>query len=62
MKDIKTKNDTELSDLLTATREEVRVFKFGTSGSQTRDVKAERKARRNVARILTETTARAMKA
>lgn len=58
MKEIKAKNDKELSDMLTEKREEMRVFRFGTAGSKTRDVRAERKARRTVARILTEVRAR----
>lgn len=58
MNDIKAKNDKELTDLLTEKREEMRAFRFGTAGSKTRDVRAQRKTRRSVARILTEVNAR----
>ncbi len=62
MKDIKEKKDAELATLLSEKREEIRVFRFGTTGSKVRDVKAQRKARRTVARILTEVNARHAKA
>lgn len=61
MKDIKEKKDTELATLLSEKREEVRVFRFGTTGSKVRDVRAQRKTRRTIARILTEVTARRAK-
>lgn len=51
---IKEKNDTDLATMLAEKREELRLFRFGTAGSATRDVRAVRKARRTVARILTE--------
>ncbi len=54
MKEIKEKNDAELKTLLEEKREELRVFRFGTAGSAVRDVRAVRKARHMVARILTE--------
>ena len=58
MEAVKTKNDKELTEMLTEKREEVRLFRFGTAGSAARDVRAPRKARRMVARILTEQRAR----
>lgn len=58
MKDIRPKNDTELATMLTEKREELRVFRFGTAGSATRDVRATRKTRHTIARILTEQRAR----
>lgn len=54
IKEIKEKNDTDLTTMLAEKREELRLFRFGTAGSATRDVRAVRKARRTVARILTE--------
>ena len=54
MKELKEKNDTDLATMLAEKREELRLFRFGTAGSATRDVRAVRKARRTVARILTE--------
>lgn len=54
MKEIKEKNDIDLATMLAEKREELRLFRFGTAGSATRDVRAVRKARRTVARILTE--------
>ena len=58
METIKGKNDAELTETLAAKREEVRTLRFGTAGSAVRDVRATRKARRMVARILTEQRAR----
>lgn len=60
-KEIKEKNDADLATLLSLKREELRVLRFGTAGSQTRDVRTTRKTRRNVARILTEMKVRATK-
>ena len=54
MKEIKAKNDNELVAFLSEKREELRVSRFGTAGSKTRDVRASRKTRRNIARALTE--------
>ncbi|MBX9906845.1 50S ribosomal protein L29 [Patescibacteria group bacterium] len=58
MKEIKEKNDKDLAAFLTEKREEVRVFRFGTAGSKVRDVRAQRKTRRMIARVLTEMNAR----
>lgn len=54
MKEIKAKNDSELKTLLSEKREEIRTARFGMAGSATRDVRAVRKNRRTIARILTE--------
>lgn len=58
MNDITNKNTKELETLVAEKREEVRTFRFGTAGSKNRDVRATRKARRHVARILTELQSR----
>lgn len=54
MKDLKEKDPKALASLLAEKREEIRVIRFGTSGSRVRDVRAQRKARRDIARVLTE--------
>ncbi len=56
----KAKSDQELSVTLGEKREEIRVMRFGTAGSKNRDVRAQRKARRDVARVLTEQKVRSM--
>lgn len=61
MKEITEKNDSELETMLKEKREELRVLRFGTAGSKTRDVHATRKARHAVARILTEQKLRVSK-
>jgi ribosomal protein L29 len=58
MKDIAQKTDTELTTLLTEKREEVRAFRFGMAGSQTRNTKASKNARRVIARLMTEVSRR----
>ncbi len=55
---MKEKTPSELEKTLAEKREEIRVFRFGTAGSKNRDVRARRKARREVARILTELRSR----
>ncbi len=52
-KEIQEKNDAELTEFLAEKRESLRVSRFGTAGSQNRDVRFVRKTRRDVARILT---------
>ena len=54
IKEIQEKNDTDLGLMLTEKREALRVLRFGTAGSATRDVHTTRKTRRMIARILTE--------
>ncbi len=53
-KDIKSKKDTELIELLNEKRKELRDARFNTSGGKTKDVFVKRKIRRDLARILTE--------
>ena len=61
MKDILKQSTADLMDLLAKTREGLRAFRFGESGSRTRNVRAGRDARKLVAQILTELTARSKK-
>ena len=51
--DFKTKKEGELQKLLTEKREAVRAFRFGISGSRTKNVKAGHDLRKEIARILT---------
>lgn len=51
--DFKTKSSVELHKLLTEKREALRVFRFGISGSRTKDVKAGRNLRQEIAQIMT---------
>lgn len=53
-KDLKEKNEKDLQKMLKDTREELRKFRFGQSGSNTRNVKEGQKLRKEIARILTE--------
>jgi len=57
-KDIQKKSDQELQDHIAEKREEVRKFRFGTAGAGTRDVRAVRTAKKEIARSLTELNAR----
>lgn len=58
---ISNKKDTELLKELKEKREELREFRFGMSGSKKRDVKAGRQAKKHIARVMTEMTARKQK-
>ncbi|MFA5737055.1 MAG: 50S ribosomal protein L29 [Candidatus Paceibacterota bacterium] len=51
--DLKNKTEQELKKILEEKRQELLTFKFGTSGSRTKNVKAGRTSRREIARILT---------
>jgi len=57
-KELKTKSDKELEKALKDTREELRKFRFSQAGSSTRDVKAGKESRKQIARILTEISSR----
>ena len=57
-KDIKTKNEGDLHKLVREQREALRSFRFGESGSKTRNVKAGRDMKRTIARALTELASR----
>lgn len=51
--DFKTKSETELKKALVEKRDSLAKFKFGMTGSRTKNVKEGRNTRRDVARILT---------
>lgn len=51
--EIKTKDEKTLTDMLSAKREALRNFRFGTAGSKSRNVKEGNNLRKDIARILT---------
>lgn len=55
---MKEKTPEELTELLAKTRAELRGLRFEAAGARPKDSDAPRKARRTIARILTETRAR----
>lgn len=56
--ELKNKSDKELMKDLQDSRKGLREFRFGMSGSKTRDSKAGQKSRKTIARILTEVNSR----
>ena len=58
MADIKKQDVAELQKSVADKREALRVFRFGGAGSRTRDVRAGRTLRREIAQVLTELRAR----
>lgn len=52
------KSDTDLAKELAEKREELRAFRFGASGSKARDPHTASRLRKEIARILTELSAR----
>lgn len=54
MNEFSKKDAPELKKLLADKREALRVFRFEGAGSRTRNVRAGRELRRDIARILTE--------
>lgn len=58
MKDIKAKNDTELVEFINEKRQAVRKFRFAIAGSRPRNVRQIRADKKDIARALTEQTAR----
>lgn len=58
MEEVRKKSDKDLLKMLGEKREEGRHFRFGTAGAATRDVRAVRTNKRDIARILTELNAR----
>lgn len=58
MKEIRKKTDKDLLKTLGEKREEIRHFRFGTAGAGTRDVRAVRTGKREIAQILTEINVR----
>ncbi len=55
---IKGKSSKDLIKTLNEKREELRKFRFGISGSKTRNVKEGRNTRKEVAKVLTELNSR----
>ncbi|HRZ30449.1 MAG TPA: 50S ribosomal protein L29 [Candidatus Paceibacterota bacterium] len=51
--DFKTKSEAELKKILIEKKDSLAKFKFGISGSRTKNVKEGRNTRRDIARILT---------
>ena len=60
-KELKTKSDSDLGDLLADKREALRNFRFGVSGSKVKNVKEGMGIRKEIARILTELSLRKIK-
>ncbi len=58
MADITKQDVAEVQKLIADKREALRVFRFGGAGSRTRDVRAGRTLRREIAQALTELRAR----
>lgn len=55
------KSDSEITAGIESNREALRAFRFGSAGSKTKNVRAARVLRRDVARMLTEENARKAK-
>lgn len=53
MKDITNKTASDLAKMLAEKKEELRVMRFGGAGAKTKNVKAAKAARKDIARILT---------
>ena len=53
IKEIKTKTVPDLTKMLSEKREALRLFRFGTSGSKTKNVKEGRELKKDIARIMT---------
>jgi ribosomal protein L29 len=58
MKEYKDKTITDLNKLITEKREGIRAFRFGSTGSKTKNVKLGRTLRKDIARIMTELSLR----
>lgn len=58
MKEIRKKDDKGLVAYINEKREEVRAFRFGVAGASTRNVRAVRAAKKEIARGLSELSAR----
>ena len=54
MKDLNKKTEKDLHKMLAEKREALRGFRFGTSGSKSKNVKEGQNIRKDIARILTE--------
>lgn len=53
MSDIKNKKEGDLREMISQKKEELRAFRFGTSGSKTKDTKVARNIKKDIARIMT---------
>lgn len=62
MKEYKDKTLKDLAKLIAEKREAIRHFRFGSTGSKTKNVKLGRTLRKDIARIMTELTLRKTKA
>ena len=58
MKSLKEKEKKDLEKLLLEKRKALRIFRFSISGSKVKDVKEGKNIRKEIARILTELSAR----
>ena len=54
MKNLEKKTEKDLQKMLAEKREALRGFRFGSSGSKTKNVKEGNNTRKDIARILTE--------
>jgi len=61
MKDLNKKTEKDLHKMLNEKRETLRKFRFGSSGSKSKNVKEGSNVKKEVARILTELRIREMK-
>jgi len=52
--DYKKNTSADLSKMLSERRSDLRNFRFGSSGSKTKNIKKGKEIRKNIARILTE--------
>lgn len=53
IKEIKDKTIADLNKLISEKKESLRVFRFGTSGAKTKNVKEGKTLRKDIARIMT---------
>jgi len=58
---MKTKTEQELSELLMKSRETLRTERFSAAGARAKDPNGQQKLRKEIARVLTEQRARAIK-
>lgn len=58
MKDIKNKTEQDLRKLIQEKRDILRDFRFGSTGSKTKNVKIGRTTKKDIARIMTEISIR----
>ncbi len=58
MKEFKTKTIADLRKLIAEKREGIRAFRFGSTGSKTKNVKLGRTLRKEIAQIMTELSMR----